>query len=82
MLGIADQREPGIAQRFADGGDQLPERPQHFGLVDRLARLEPGRVVVVAQFAEERERGGTEPGKPGRGFRHRPSSSVAQLRRA
>src|ERR1700730_18180846 len=64
--GIADQRQPGFAQCRADRGDQLAERSQHFGLVDRLARLEPCRVVVVAQFAEKGERGRPEPGKPGR----------------
>src|ERR1700731_4550445 len=74
--GIADQRQSGFAQCRADRVDQLAERSQHFGLVDRLARLEPCRVVVVAQFAEKRERGRPEPSKPGRSLQRPAPSSM------
>src|SRR5262249_48964651 len=78
--GIAGQRHSGFAQSRPDRDDQLAERSQHFGLVYWLVRLEPGRVVVVTQFAEERERSRSEPGKLRRGFRH--SFSPVPLRRA
>src|SRR6202140_193855 len=79
---IADQRQLGFVQCGPNRGDQFAERPKHFGFVDRLARLEPGWIVVVAQFAEERERGRAEPGKPARGCRHCVSSSPLPPRRA
>ncbi len=74
--GIADQRQPGLMQRLPDGDDQLAEWGQHFSLVDRFARLEPGRVVVIAQLVEKRECCRPKPGKSaGRGHRSLPSSS-------
>src|SRR5215469_13289683 len=78
---VPDQRQPGFLQCLPDCADQLAKRTEHFGLVNRLARLEPRRVVVVAQLAEERERRRPEPGKPRWRFRHR-ASSPALLWRA
>ena len=69
--GVADQRQPGLFQRRPDRDDQVPQRRQHFCLVDRLLRPEPVRVVVVAQFPEKPERRRPEPGKRNTAGGHR-----------
>src|ERR1041384_2970656 len=63
--GIAGKRNTGFGERRRYRGNQRAERRQYLGLVHRLARLEPIRVVVVAQAPEESERCRAKPRKPG-----------------
>jgi alkylation response protein AidB-like acyl-CoA dehydrogenase len=74
--GVADERQPGLFQGRPDRDDEVPQRRQHFCVVDRLLRPEPVRVVVMAQFPEKPERRRPEPGKRNTGGGHRLLSSL------
>ena len=64
-LGISLQRQSPLVEGLGQGGDERLHRPLQEGLVFRLARLEPGPVVVLRSSARKSVASGRKPVKRG-----------------